>query len=269
MKPIVYGIGAIGAVALFAYWTGRKHGRRAAETVQIGGATPSMRDAATFAVRQAEANKPLEGYRSAEGLEFFWRAPSDREEAYLKAAFWLAVASRVAQVPALAKDARATLAKTKGLSVLRSSNATELAPILTAAASQIAEKAPDSPDIKGILAALGQIGSRGAIQARQLVEESTSVRAQASEGLDKAASTADVLFDYAKGVLTGERPKSTGAVSWFFWKWGLRAAIGLGLYFGARTLLAPELAAMKSAVSGVASKVRQITTRAPAPGASA
>lgn len=270
MKKALIAIGATGLVILVgvAIHRGVKAQRASKKALaQLGAATSGMREAATAQVKLAEAGMALKGgYRQAEGLTKFWNPPETREEAFLKAAYWTAVASRIVQSPALAQQARAFLANTKSVSKFSTSGLSE---IMQSAANAVSPHVGTNADVKGILAILGQQASSDALAARkaQINQASPSglIVSQGKEAFQTGLDTANAAIAYAKGIVTGAPPPGVGPVAWFFQKWGLRLGIGLGGYLILRAWLAPEIAAVKKLATSAGGTIGAVRAALPAP----
>lgn len=162
-------------------------------------------------VAKALAGSKLSDYRSAEDVSTFWYAPTSAATAYLKSAYWLAVASRLGG-SGLASSASAALAKGNAslynpLAIAASSFLTSPQAILTDAGEKIAAVAGSNKQLVAVARILG-------VQATQVDAAKARAWEQSAIGsrIDAIAQTAGQIAG------TQKRP-------WYFWP----AVIGIPL----------------------------------------
>lgn len=249
-RTILYG--GLGAAALYgAYRLGHRQQSHLGLTIPFTDEywkQTALARAAGIQIAKATAGSTLTDYRSAEDIAQFWTAATSGEEAYLKAAYWLAVAARLVGSRTLAATAasyqlRATaLMGTPGSSLI----VADPRSIYSDAAAQI-QSYRANPQIAAILALMGHAAKEGVgTQKQAVVESRTIANTVAKTGEDAADITA-----YLKGMITGERPP--GADPWKFLavKWGGRVLVGVAALLALRAVAAPYLTAAKATVARV------------------
>lgn len=162
-------------------------------------------------VAKALAGSKLSSYTSAEDLSTFWYAPTSAATAYLKAAYWLAVASRLGG-SGLASSAAAALAKGNSslynpLAIAASSFLTSPQTILTDAGEKIAAVAGGNKQLQAVAKILG-------VQATQV--EAAKQRAWEQNPIGSRIDAISMTAGQIAG--TQKRP-------WYFWP----AVIGIPL----------------------------------------
>ncbi len=191
-------------------------------------------------VARAIAGSKLSDYRSAEDLSTFWYAPTSVGTAYLKAAYWLAVASRLGG-SGLASSASAALAKGNAslYNPLGWAASSLLSPesVLQEAGETIAAVGGGNAQLKAIAKILG-------VQSTQVVAAKQRAWEQSPAGV--AIDTAKLTFDQFRGH--AKRP-------WYFWP----AVIGIPL---AMLLLFSKITGLGGRARSAAADVQRRATAA-------
>lgn len=242
MKRLLF----FGGVAVTAFGLGAWYWHRRVMAAPLNGYTLDLPPLLLKAERQivkAAAGSKLDSYKSAEDFSAFLPAPTTNAEAYAKAAYWLAVASRLLQNRSLAAQAQALQVRGNATYSLPGSSWLDgsVGSIMADATQTLAKVAGTNRNALAVLAILRTQGSPGMIASARQTEADKGVIANTVEAtaadIAKAATT-------AKGIVTGE------GVS-FWTKWGWRLGIGAVALLGLGIVFRPYVTAASTAVKGL------------------
>lgn len=281
------------AALLVGYWIVRR--RRAAAFGGFGalGATPaSLAAAAGKQVAAATARVGLADYRKAEDQQLFWGAPKDDTGAYLKGAYWLAVAARCSTEWSLNTMASAyysagrnrayasTVGRmfpmiTKPLNFVLPNATASQTGILVAAANAIRAAAPSNPGAKAAAAALFSLSDAGKIETAKGVAKSRTgleiAKGTVKGSIEDVQDYAEKVGDYAGAasnairMLFGINPPG-GQPPYPAWKtWAIRIGVGAVVVGGLRLYFGKEYHAVKSAVGGMVDQAKALHGAVTAP----
>lgn len=165
----------------------------------------------------AIAGQPLSDYRQAEDSSLFWATPTSEIEAYVTAAYWLAVASRLTRSAFLARDAAALFGKRTWAFGLFSTQAGIVA-ILKDAAKKATRAGSQATSVAALLTRMADPAA--VYGARSQEEQGSWIPELALRAGDTGPGAALRLYT---SMLTGEKPPEEPS-----WKWNLKRA-GLGI----------------------------------------
>jgi hypothetical protein len=208
-------------------------------------------------IAKAMAGSWLTDYRKADDNATFLHTPPTNAEALASAAYWMAVAARLAKSRTLAGLAQAQQVKANLTYSIPGSRWLDgsVSSILSDAATAIRPYATTNRGVQSVLTILSTQATPGMVANAQKIVEDKSVVANTVEAtaadIAKAATT-------AKGVVTGE------GVS-FWTKWGWRLGVGAALLIGLRVAFGPQLSAATTAVRGFLGSMKTSTKALPAP----
>lgn len=187
----------------------------------------ALYDGAQAQIDKAKAGQPLDDYRASEDSQKFLTGAATDQEAYAKAAYWVAVAARIVRKAELTGYAEQLKAEADRFRLIPGSGS-YVANIQTiyANAGKALRPYANKQSIAAIEAILGQSGSAGATETAQRAAQDRAVVANTAA---KSGSNVATALSYARGVVTGEKPPGTTDLAWFVQKWGARAAIGVGV----------------------------------------
>lgn len=180
----------------------------------------SLARKASAQVDKALSGSRLSSYRDADDIAHFWTVATNVRDAYLKAAYWLAVAAQCASSNSLANYAKAYYANGVGLSVTG-----EPANVYKQAASIVASTLPNDVNGRAIRAALAE-SDQSKIDTAKKAEFESSVVGIATGTVKTSASDVARATDIARGVVTGKKPRGMSNFEWWMKKWGWRVGIG-------------------------------------------
>lgn len=259
-KYALYGGGALGGL-LGSIWLWRRF-VSAPEASQLADATdtPRAMARAEVQVRKAKSREALADYRKAEGLEGFWKGPSNNAEAYFYAAFWLAVTARTTGIWTLTSKAATALSKGKAAYAIPGSSklSGNVRAILADAADAIRTAAPNRRQASAVLAALKQQGTTVSARASESATQSPEALVTAAgQSVQDAGATVGFLAAYLRGLFTGETPSGMPAWKWALLRYGTWIGVGVGGVVLARAYLGGHVARATQAVGHLTAGVQQ------------
>ena len=274
------------AIGIGALYLAYKYGQR---NQNMGFAIPfseesKLLDMADQQVDAAESGQPLKDYRSAQNIQYFWKAPVGGQEAHAKSAYWLAVASRILLDKKLASLAREHMRKAAAYAAMPGSSLLEgdAAPVLTGAIAQLKPyEGEKSGNIKAIVAALGHQMIEGVAVQSQAKRDQQVYRNTLDASLEDAAKlvtvtrgaitgerlpgvsgqtwdTTKLVLDYGKGVFTGDPPPNVDPWKFATIKWGGRLVLVAGVLMLVRYAAKPYLEGAKAAWGKAKSGVSEV-----------
>lgn len=243
---IVAGVGVgMGALAAWWWWRRERGGAPGALGLTLPAwmtgarSSTSSTGLAIAAGRQtarALAGSPLSDYRQAEDQKLFWNTAEDDAAAYWKSAYWMAVASRIARDGNLARAAGANMVRGNWLGSLPGSGYKTggISDIFTAAAKLVTQAAKGNRQLSSVAAVLARQADPGVIATWQQAVSEQSPAGIVKGTIEKSGEDVGTLAGVLRGIFTGDLPPGMSPTRWFFYKWGLRAALiaagGLGLW---------------------------------------
>jgi hypothetical protein len=224
----------------------------------------SLTTASYKQVGRAAAGAPLTDYRQAEDASLFWQTASNDGGAYLKTAYWLAVASRLARDRTLA--ASAAYNQNKGQALISAPGGSYLtgnvSSIYADAAARVSGAASGNRQVAAIATLLGQHAGSGMVAGRKQVTTERSVSGQVKGGIAATGEDVGTVLAVVRGVFSGERPPGWSDTRWFMWKWGLRVGILAALGIGVWAYTGGPVRAARRAAAGLAMKGSEALGRA-------
>lgn len=260
MKKYLYKGGALLAAAAGIYLLGRRSGRKALAgpeaSVSYTLKMPRLGSAVARQVARAVGGSRLSDYRKAEDIALFWGAPAYKVEAYYKAAYWLAVASRLTGSASLAATAGSFAARGSALFAVPGSS------FLTGSASEIMQDALSKlrpyakvKQVSALMAALGSSGSEAAVSAEQSrVADREVLKNTATRSASDVSDLIEGPLPLLRDGLGLRRPDGTNPPWWR--TWGVRGAAIAAALIGARIVFAPQYHAAKATVTGAVTRVK-------------
>lgn len=209
---------------------------------------------------KVKAKTALTDPRSAEDVSLFWTTARNEAGAWVKCAYWLAVAARVSQFPPeLVKAAKSYAAKAYALGALPGSSLKKSGTqgIYERTASLIGAL-PDSPNIRSILATLRENATVGARNTVDQAATERSVSGKAAGFAESVGHDVSTVSSVIRGLFTGKSPTGMGSGRWTVLKWGIRLAIIGSIALGIRLMLGPEISKIKAAIGTVKMKAKAI-----------
>lgn len=180
--------------------------------------------AAKKQVQAALSGQRLSGYLAAEGASLFQATPTSEVEAYVTAAYWMAVAARVLGSSSLAQSADSTLLK-RWWAFGFLSKPEAISAILSDASKTIRSAAGakvSDASVQGVLAQLGDQSAAEAIRAARASEASESWVPELVLRSGEAGPGSALRSGWFLAI--GDRPPEVPA-----WKWALiRGGMALG-----------------------------------------
>jgi len=277
---IVTGVG-VGIGALLAWWWWRRR-RAASAAVAVAGpalgltfpswmtgqrpssAGTELALAAGKQTARALAGQALDTYTKAEDLNLFWNTAENDQGAYWKAAYWLAVASRISKDGSLARAAGKNMVKGNALGATPGSGLKTggITGIFSDAARLVSSAAKGNRQLGAIAKTLASFSDPKLIAAWQ-----EGVSESSPAGIVKgtvAASAGDVATGASalRGIFTGELPRGMDPARWFFLKWGLRAGIVLSGGIGIWLMFSPKARKIGAAASSLSEAGRTFAGQA-------
>ena len=228
---------------------------------QASSALYDLYGAAGKQVRAAKRGDRLAGYRQAEGIKLFWNTARNDGGAYVKTAYWLAVASRIAGSNVLGKAAARNLrlgsvfvaSVVPGTSLLDS----KVTPIYKSAGALVSRESRGNASLRAIAKILGTQADPAMVKGRQKAVWEASRSGVVVGTIESSAGDVATIAETARGLITGAKPSALSPAWWFWWKWGLRIGIGGAVLVGLRIAFAPQWRAARTAASSGARAARQ------------
>ncbi len=209
--------------------------------------------AASDQVSRAKKGQRLNDYRQAEDLRRFWSTATSNIEAYVKTAYWLAVASRIAGSNDLGKKAGRNLNKSRAYFLaagyLLSRYPDGEVPAIYADARAAIQQAGDNAQLRAIAKILGEQGKAEAIETAEQAAWESSPGGVYVGTVKRNLQDVATIAQTARGLVTGEKPGGMDPNKWRWMKWGLRLGIGTAALVGLRLLFAAEWKAVRGAAS--------------------
>lgn len=212
----------------------------------------------------------LTSYTSAEDLSLFWKTPATDTQAFLKGAYWMAVASRLlGGNDALIRKSQTYYGKAKKNFAIPGDNY-----FLTSNVSSIMRGAADAlrpyggnKQVAAVLVAAFQQSDPGKIDTAQQGEAARDPYRQVAETVtrsaDDAASAANDAVIWVRDGLGLKRPDGQEPPWWR--KWLVRGGVAVAGLVALRVFFAPQYHAVKSTVSSTIGRVRAVAGPAPTP----
>lgn len=270
---IATGVG-VGLGALLAWWWWRR-GKDGAGPLGItlpswvtgtssSASTTDLAIAAGKQTARALAGQALADYRQAENLSQFWNTAEDDAAANWKAAYWLAVASRISKDGSLARAAAARMAKGNLLGGMPGSSLKTggIPSIFSDAAKLVTAAARGNRQLLTIAKTLAGFSDPKLIAAWQQTREEGSAAGVVKGTIAASGQDAVTGATVLRGIFTGELPKGMDPTRWFFLKWGLRAGIVTASGIAIWLLVSPKVRKLSAAASSLHDVGREFAAKA-------
>lgn len=263
-NPIRYAVGGVLALVFGGAYLYRRRQAKQLAGADLGATPATLAAAAYKQIAAADAHQSLSDYRQAADQSLFWKAAADANGAYLKGAYWLAVAARCAGAWTLATMARDYWQAGQN----RMGSSDDISRILTAAADAIHAEGSTNPGAKACYAALTHMAKPDVIATVQQVRRDQSVAGKAkgtaqgamqdvSDYAGKALDVAGVLSNGVRMLIGMDPAPGAPPDPWWNWKkWAIRGGLAAAVILGVRVMFAPEYHAAKAIVAKAGTAVQ-------------
>lgn len=208
----------------------------------LGYSLSSYARKAKFQLDAATQGNRLDRCENAGNAADFWAPATNARDAYLRVAFWLAVAAQCCGSNALVNYAHGYY--NKGTDAYVSGDPVAI----YQQGASILRSASSDASARGI-AALLHAGNSGSVAAVKQAQKEASPVGIVSSTLQRSASDSVSALEHTRGLVTGEKPRSVDPRLWFLRKWGWRIGLGLVLIGGVFWLGRPYIKALNKTVS--------------------
>jgi hypothetical protein len=185
---------------------------------------------------------PLDDYRHAENVNLFWYAPTNVQDAHLKAAYWLAVASRVGNKPSLAAKAATQLAQANPATASIAMFVSDPQTIIGDAGKTVAAVVGTNKQLKAVAAILGVHATQAEAATSRAMWETSPAGILVGTG-QKTAQDAQAALEKAASVVTDPKP------IWFWPVVGIGGFVLVALVLGIALRTSPTGMAARAAIS--------------------
>lgn len=187
-------------------------------------------------IARALAGYTIKDYREAEIPASMFNSASNVAEAYVKTAYWMAVAARYIPSKTLAIQAQSQYGIGYAMAnTYSSSDSQSISSIYKNAASKVSSSfsGENTPSTRAILAALGQMSTSGSVDTAKSVRDDRNV----------PVNTIKATSESASGLVTGKKPQHMSEWDWFWYKYKIYLLVGGAIAGGALYLSRPLLEA--------------------------